>query len=69
MSDILSKTCLNLINLTIFVTQKGQTNSKWFFQANVSSNKQMNKFKFTTGRLDFARSLEESEDTKSTFRN
>ena len=34
---------------------KGQTNSKWFFQAEVSSKKQTNKFDFTTCRLVFVR--------------
>ena len=46
-----------------------QTNSKLFFQADVSSKKQMNKFDFTNCRLVFVRFLEESEDTKKTFRN
>ena len=32
-----------------------QTNSKWFFQADVSSKKQTNKFNFTTCRLVFVR--------------
>ena len=35
---------------------KGQTNSKWFFQADVSSKKQTNKFDFTKGGF-------KSEDT------
>ena len=48
---------------------KGQTNSKWFFQTDVSSNKRMNKFNFTTCRLVFVRFSEEREDTKKTFRN
>ena len=48
---------------------KGQTNSKWFFQTDVSSNKRMNKFNFTTCRLVFVHFLEESEDTKKTSRN
>ena len=52
---------------------KGQTKSKQFFQANISSKKQTNKFYFTTyetsGRLVFVRFLEEIEDTKNTFRN
>ena len=47
---------------------KGQTNSKWFFQANVSSKKRTTKFDFTTCRLVFVRFLEESEDTKKIFR-
>ena len=47
---------------------KGQTNSK-FFQADVSSKKRTNKFDFTTCQLVFVRFLEESEDTKKTFRN
>ena len=29
----------------------GQTNSKWFFQANISSKKRTNKFDFTTCQL------------------
>ena len=50
-------------------TTNGQTISKWFFQADVSSKKRTNKFDFTTCRLVFVRFLEESEDTKKTFRN
>jgi hypothetical protein len=38
---------------------KGQTNSKWFLQANVSFIKQMNKFEFTACRLVFVHFLEE----------
>ena len=49
---------------------KGQTNSKWFFQDNVSSKKWTNKFDFTTTtRLVFVRFLEETEDTKKLFQN
>ena len=63
---------LALVSLISFCTvrsisaqTKGQTNSKWFFQAEVSYKKRMNKFDFTTCRLDvFVRFLEESEDTK-----
>ena len=51
----------------------GQTKSKWFFQADVSSKKnQMNEFNFTTmiPQVDlFSFILEEIEDTKKTFRN
>ena len=54
------------VNLTV---TKGQTNLKWFFQADISSEKWMNKFNFTTCRLVFVRFLEESEDTKKTFWN
>ena len=52
-----------------FIPTKGQTNSKWFFQADVSPKKRTNKFVFTTCRLVFVCFLEESEDTKKTFRN
>ena len=48
---------------------KGQTNSKLFFQADVSSKKKTSKSDFTTCRLVFVRFLEESEDNKETFRN
>ena len=48
---------------------KGQTNSKLFCQADVSSKKRTNKFDFTTCRLVFVRFLEESEHTKKAFRN
>ena len=48
---------------------KGQANSKWLFQADVSSKKRTNKFDFTTCRLFSSVFLEESEDTKKTFRN
>ena len=53
---------------------KGQTKSKWFFQADVSSKTRTIKFDFTTyyetsGWCVFVRFLEEIEDTKKTFRN
>ena len=48
---------------------KGQTKSKLFFQADVSSKKRTHEFNFTTMRLIFVRFLEEIEDTKKTFRN
>ena len=49
---------------------KGQTNSKLFFQKlTFLPKKRTNKFDFTTCRLVFLRFLEESEDTKKTFRN
>ena len=48
---------------------KGQTKSKLFFQAGVSSKKRTHEFNFTTMRLIFVRFLEEIEDTKKTFRN
>ena len=48
---------------------KGQTSSKWFFQADVSSKKRTNKLCFTTCRLVFVRILEESEETRNTFQN
>ena len=48
---------------------KGQTNSKYFFQADISSKKRTHKFDFTTFRLVFIRFLEESEDNKKTIRN
>ena len=51
------------------VSPKGQTNKKLFFQADVSSKKRTNKFDFTTFRIVFVCSLEESEDIKKTFRN
>ena len=52
---------------------KGQTKSKWFFRAYVSSKKQTNEFYFTTMKpqsdLFLFVFLEEIEDTKKTFRN
>ena len=54
---------------TILAFAKGQTKSKRFFQADVSSKKRTNEFNFTTMRLVFARFLEEIEDAKKTFRN
>ena len=52
---------------------KGQTNSKWFFQDNVSSKKTNERIRFyyydTSGRLVFVHFLEETEDTKKLFRN
>ena len=52
---------------------KGQTNSKWFFQANVSSKKKSEQIRLyycdTSGRLVFVRFLEEIDDSKKTFRN
>ena len=53
----------------MFGCTKGQTKSKLFFQADVSSKKRTNEFDFTTMRLVFVRVLEEIEDTKKTFRN
>jgi hypothetical protein len=46
---------------------KGQTKSKWFFQANVSVKKRTNEFNFPTMRLIFVRFLEGIEDTKKTL--
>ena len=52
---------------------KGQTKSKLFFQADVSSKKWRNEFDFSTkipqGRLVFVRFLKAIEDTKKIFRN
>ena len=54
---------------------KGQTKSKWFFQADISSQKRTNEFDFTTmiPQVDLFSFcfffLEEIEDTKKTFRN
>ena len=52
--------------LVLYVFQlkdvKGQTKSKWFFQADVSSKKWTKEFNFTTMRLVFVRFLEEIED-------
>ena len=56
--------------IVIFLNvSKGQTKSKRFFQADVSSKKQRKEFNFTTMRLVFVRFLEEIEDTKKAFRN
>ena len=63
---IWDKKCLHICNC---ICPKGQKNLKWFFQADVSSKKRNNKFDFTTCRLVFVHFLEESEDTKKTFRN
>ena len=55
------------------VSAKGKTKSKRFFQAEVSSIRQMNEFYFTAmkpqGDLFSFRFLEEIEDTKKTFPN
>ena len=49
---------------------KGQTNSKLFFQADISSQKQTNECTMIPKCwLSFVRFLEEIEDTKKTFRN
>ena len=51
---------------------KGQTKSKWIFQADVSSkrNKRIQLYFYeTSGWLVFVRIWEEIEDTKKTFRN
>ena len=53
----------------ILVLLKGQTKSKRFFQADISSKKRTNEFNFTTMRLVFVRFLEEIEDTKKAFRH
>ena len=50
-----------------FKQTKSQTNSKWFFQAVVSSKKQRNKFDFTICPLVFDCLLEESQGTKIHF--
>ena len=52
------------LQLPKFVDIKGQTKSKWFFQADVFSKERTKKFNFTTMRLAFARFLEEIEDAK-----
>ena len=56
-------------NQTDSLAVKDYTNSKWFFQADISSKKRTNKFNFTTFRLVFVRFLEENDCTKKTFRN
>ena len=48
---------------------KGQTNSKWFFQAVNSSKKRANEFVFTTMRCVFVCFLEEIEDSEKAFQN
>ena len=50
-------------------SDKGQTKSKWFFKADVSSKKWTKEFNFTTMRLVFVCLLEEIEDTKKAFQN
>ena len=60
---------LEMISFELRHPYKGQKISKLFFQVNVSSKKRTNKFNFTTCRLVFVRFLEESEDTKKTFRD
>ena len=58
------------MNLSMFGLDKGQTKSKQFFQANISSKKRILLYYYETpGRLVFFRFLEEIEDTKKTFRN
>ena len=44
-------------NATVVVVSKGQTKSKWFFQADVSSKKWMNEFDFTNFRSFFWKKL------------
>ena len=39
--------------MILYMYAKGRTNSKWFFQVDVSSKKRTNKFHFTTFRLVF----------------
>ena len=47
-------------NVTFLVDKQiGQTNSKLFFQADVSSKKRTNEFDFTTMRLVFVRFLKD----------
>ena len=51
---------------------KGQTSSKWFFRAVVSSKKRMKEFYFTAMKPQvdlYLFVLEEIEDTKKTLRN
>ena len=66
-AEITQDICFIFIYTSGPETPKGQTNSKWFFKADVSSKKRMNKFNFTTCQLVFVRFLEESEDTKKTI--
>ena len=65
-----AQTCLKMRHSDVSkkLNTKGRTNSKLFFQADVSSKKQTNKFDFTTCRLVSVCFLEESGDTKKTFR-
>ena len=53
----------------IFMSSKGQLNSKANGQAVNSSKKRTNEFIFATMRHVFVRFLEEIEDTKKAFRN
>ena len=50
------------------MSNKGQTNSKWFFQADISSIKRTNKFDFTTCQLVFVRFLKKVKTTKIHFK-
>ena len=58
---------------TYLMLSKGQTKSKWFFQADVSSKKTNERILLyyyeTSGWLVFIHFLEEIEDTKKKFRN
>ena len=70
--DLKCLTGVLLLCSTIYastISIKGQTNSKGFLQVEVSSEKRMNKFNFTTCQLVFLRFFEESEDAKKTFQN
>ena len=65
--------CHSLETLILWHLSKGQTNSKWFFQANVSSKKQTNEFCFTTMKpqvdLFFFVFLRKLKTQKKTFQN
>ena len=50
---IIGKTTCQLVLLKLSCVSEGQTNLKWFFQANLSSKKRTKKFDFTTCRLVF----------------
>ena len=52
-----------------YLFTKGQTNSRLFFQAHVSSKNWAKKFDFNTCRLVIICFLEESKGTKQTLRN
>ena len=67
---IIGKTTCQLVLLKLSCVSEGQTNLKWFFQANVFSKKRTNKFDFTTWRLfSFIFWKKMKTLNKKTFRN
>ena len=73
LNEVFYRTVLPIPEKKVWLITKGQTKSKLFFQADVSSKKRTNEFYITTMKpqvdLFLFVFLEEIEDNKKTFRN